>query len=121
MNECCTKYADHVFVFGANEAGRHGAGAAKHARSRHGAVYGHSAGLQGTSYALPTKNEFLTTLPLTQVAEYVAEFVAFATAHPDMRFYVTKVGCGLAGYREEEIAPLFAEAPANCVLPEGWR
>lgn len=110
-----------IFVFGSNLAGRHGKGAALAAVRQHGAVYGQGVGLQGRAYAIPTKDHKLRTLPLWVIETYVQEFLAFAAAHPELTFNVTRVGCGLAGYTEREIAPMFAGAPDNCRLPEGWR
>jgi hypothetical protein len=105
-------------VFGANLAGRHGKGAALHARQHHGAIYGQGEGLQGTSYGIPTKDERLRTLPLETIRGHVERFKEFARQHPEMTFQVTAIGCGLAGYNPEQIAPFFAETPANCLLPE---
>lgn len=110
-----------IFVFGSNLAGRHGKGAALHARKKLGAVYGQSSGPMGRSYAIPTKDERLQTLPLPAIATSVAEFIVYAIAHPELQFEVTRVGCGLAGYRDDQIAPMFAAAPLNCFLPPGWR
>ena len=110
-----------VFVFGSNLAGRHGRGAALDAKLKHGAVYGVGEGLSGQSYAIPTKDERLRTRPLPAIRESVERFMKFAADHPEMTFQVTRVGCGLAGYRDEDIAPMFAGAPGNCLLPEGWR
>lgn len=109
-----------VFVFGSNLAGRHGAGAAKFARMNHGAIYGRGTGRQGNSYAIPTKDLALKTLPLNKIQHYVAEFLAYARQNPELIFEVTKIGCGLAGYSESDIAPMFASAPTNCALPDGW-
>jgi hypothetical protein len=106
-----------IFVFGSNLAGRHGKGAALYARQHHGAVYGRGMGLQGNSYAIPTKDARLNSLPLDEIRRYVDEFKAFASAHPEMIFQVTAIGCGLAGYTPEKIAPLFREGPGNCILP----
>jgi hypothetical protein len=110
-----------IFVFGSNLAGRHGAGAALFARERHGAVYGRGEGLQGYSYAIPTKNARLQTFSLDSIAAHVATFLDVASTHSELTFNVTRIGCGLAGYNDAQIAPMFADAPANCVLPEGWR
>lgn len=110
-----------IFVFGSNLAGRHGAGAAKFARDTHGAVTGQGEGLQGQSYAIPTKTAGLTTLPLGMIHIHVRRFVTFATEHAHMRFNVTAIGCGLAGYQPHQIAPMFRDAPENCNLPTGWR
>jgi hypothetical protein len=111
----------NVFVFGSNLAGRHGKGAALFARQNHGAIYGQGTGLQGQSYAIPTKDENIRTLPLDRIKPYVDEFIAFATAHPEMTFQVTAIGCGLAGYKPAQIAPMFADAPSNCQLPDEFR
>lgn len=113
--------SDRVFVFGSNLAGRHGAGAALTARMQHGAVYGVGIGRTGNAYAIPTKDYQLRTMPLSHIALYVRTFITYAATHPQVMFDVTRIGCGLAGYSDEEIAPLFAQAPSNCVLPEGWR
>jgi hypothetical protein len=109
-----------VFVFGSNLAGRHGKGAALYARQHHGAIYGLGEGLQGDSYAIPTKDASLRTLPLETIRAHVDAFLTFAR-QSDRVFEVTRIGCGLAGYTDAQIAPMFASAPENCVLPEGWR
>ena len=102
-----------VFVFGSNAQGRHMGGAARVAMERFGAVWGVGEGLQGRSYALPTMEG------LDSMAAAVGRFVEFAREHPELRFLVTAVGCGIAGYRPEQIAPLFAEAVplGNVCLP----
>lgn len=110
-----------IFVFGSNEAGIHGAGSAKEARLNHGAVYGQGIGLQGRSYAIPTKDRSLAVLSLDAIERHVWTFVKFAINHPEMTFNVVKIGCGLAGYTEEQIAPMFRGAPPNVNLPKGWR
>lgn len=110
-----------IFAFGSNLAGRHGKGAALCARTQYGAKCGVGIGRTGNSYAIPTKDAMLRTLPLARIETHVKNFIAYATAHPELRFNVTRVGCGLAGYTDKDIAPMFAEAPSNCVLPEGWR
>jgi hypothetical protein len=109
------------FVFGSNLAGRHGKGAALFARQNHGAIYGQGVGFQGHSYAIPTKDERLRTLPIGIIKKYVDEFLRQALHHPGHTFNVTRVGCGLAGYKDTDIAPLFKGAPPNCVLPPEWR
>jgi hypothetical protein len=108
--------ADEIFVFGSNEAGRHGKGAALWARRNRGAVYGQARGLQGRSYGIPTKDRWLNTRPLDKIESDVRAFLVFAMQHPELKFYVTPIGCGLAGYRPEDIAPLFAECPGNVRL-----
>ena len=109
-----------IFVFGSNEAGRHGAGAAKAAK-KHGAIYGQGRGRQGDSYAIPTKDKHLETRPLHAIALDVQIFIQYANEHPELTFEVTRIGCGLAGYKYSDIAPMFKDAPSNCNLPEGWR
>lgn len=115
---------DRIFVFGSNLAGRHGAGAALFARQNRGAVYGQGVGLQGQSYAIPTKDENIRTLTLTRINQFVENFLRFAWQHKELEFEVTKIGCGLAGYSEAQIAPLFLGSvqgiPKNVHLPEGW-
>lgn len=112
---------NRIFVFGSNLAGRHGKGAALNARQHHGAVYGVGVGRTGNAYAIPTKDRALRVLPLAEIAPHVAAFVAYARENPSLWFEVTRIGCGLAGYRDAEISPMFASAPANCLLPDGWR
>lgn len=112
-----------VFVFGSNEAGVHGAGAAALAKSRFGAEWGKGVGLHGQSYAIPTKDKKIETLGLGRIRRYVAEFIEFAQKHRELEFLVTQVGCGLAGYEPKDIAPLFFEhaIPSNVSLPaEFW-
>ncbi len=87
-----------IYVFGSNLSGRHGKGAALHARTHFGAVDGKGVGLQGSSYAIPTKDHALRAIPLDQIAHYVNQFIEFATEHPELTLQVSRVGCGLAGY-----------------------
>ena len=110
-----------IFVFGSNLAGRHGAGAALHARKHHGAVYGCGQGRTGNAYAIPTKDEKLRTLPLDRIQSYVSMFIEYARMTPQSKFQVTAIGTGLAGYRHEDIAPMFKDAPCNCQLPDEWK
>lgn len=110
-----------VFVFGSNLAGAHGAGAALEAADHFGAEMGVGEGPTGQAYALPTKDEHIETLPPEEIIISVENFLEYAELHPELTFFVTRVGCGLAGLKEEDIAPLFADAPENCILPEGWR
>lgn len=109
-----------VFVFGSNLAGRHGAGAAKLAHDKFGAVYGVGEGLRGRSYAFPTLDENLRKLSRSSLALSRDLFFDTATHEPHLTFLLTKVGCGLAGYPEQDMAALFADAPANVIKPEGW-
>lgn len=108
---------DEVFVFGSNLAGMHGGGAAYMAFKKFGAVMGCGVGLRGQSYAIPTMQGGVET-----IKPYVDEFVTFACEHPELFFYVTRIGCGIAGFRDKDIAPLFAGASDldNVCLPKGW-
>lgn len=110
-----------ILVFGSNLAGRHGKGAAKDAMQHYGAEYGVGVGPSGHSYAIPTKDERVRTLPLEDIARHVRDFLEYAGAHPKQTFLVTPIGTGLAGYTHEEIAPLFEGAPENCLLPGVWK
>ena len=109
---------DEVFVFGSNLAGMHGGGAAWVAFRKFGAVMGQGVGLQGQSYAIPTMQGGVET-----IAPYVDDFIAFAKEHPERFFYVTRIGCGIAGFRDSQIAPLFADAVdvPNICLPDTFK
>lgn len=107
-----------IFVFGSNLAGRHGAGSARAAMHMYGAVMGQGEGLQGRSYAIPTKDTALRTLPLSEIMGHVARFLRFAANSPNDTFDVVAIGCGLAGYKPKQIAPMFACAPKNVTLPQ---
>jgi len=96
---------NEVFVFGSNLQGYHSGGAARLARAKWGAVWGQGVGLQGQTYAIPTMQGGVDT-----IKPYVDEFIQFAKDHPDKTFLVTEIGCGIAGFEPEEIAPLFKEA-----------
>jgi hypothetical protein len=109
-----------IFVFGSNLAGRHGKGAALCARKEHGAIYGVGVGRTGNAYAIPTKDGGLNVLPISTIALHVCGFINYALEHPEFEFDITRVGCGLAGYKDEKIAPLFNGVPSNCHLPEEW-
>ncbi len=106
---------NEIFVFGSNLAGMHGGGAARVAYNKFGAVWGQGTGLQGQSYAIPTMHG-----GTDKIRPYVDEFVQFASDHREYVFLVTKIGCGIAGFTIQEIAPLFADAVAleNVILPE---
>ena len=110
----------HVFVFGSNLAGVHGAGAAAFAKRKHGAEWGVGIGHRGSSYALPTKDRQIESLSLEEVQDHVDTFINYAIEHPELVFRVTQIGCGLAGFTKEEIAPLFKEAPENCHFDTAW-
>ena len=104
-----------IFVFGSNLEGQHGGGAALLAYRKWGAIWGQGVGLQGQTYGIPTMQGGVET-----IAPYVDEFIRFAQAHPKLIFLVTEIGCGIAGFRPEEIAPLFKEAVKveNIHLPQ---
>lgn len=106
-----------IFVFGSNLQGMHGGGAARTAYQKFGAIMGQGVGLQGQSYGIPTMQGGVET-----IRPYVDEFIAFAKGHPELTFLVTRIGCGIAGFTDDEIAPLFTGAHGieNIVLPEGW-
>ncbi len=108
---------NEIFVFGSNLKGMHGGGAAYIAYRKFGAVMGQGVGLQGQSYAIPTMQGGVET-----IRPYVDEFIRFAQQHPELTFLVTRIGCGIAGFTDDEISPLFAEAHGieNIVLPPNW-
>lgn len=107
-----------IFVFGSNLAGRHGAGAAKYASLYHCAISGIGEGIQGGSYALPTKDRKIKTLPLSEIKIHIDRFLEF-NKNKNLYFYVTAVGTGLAGYKHSEIAPMFKGAK-RCWFPKEW-
>lgn len=112
-----------IFVFGSNLAGRHGKGAALFACQHHGAVYGQGEGLQGSSYAIPTKSTPYITLNLNQITDGIVRFLEFAYSRPDLTFNITPIGCGLAGYRQDQIKPIFegyGPLPPNCRYSPEW-
>lgn len=106
---------DEVFVFGSNLEGLHGGGAALLAYERFGAVWGQGTGLQGKSYGIPTMHGGVDV-----IAPYVDDFIAFAREHKGLKFLVTEIGCGIAGFTVEEMAPLFRKAldEVNIYLPQ---
>jgi hypothetical protein len=109
-----------IFVFGSNLAGRHGKGAALWARQHRGAIYCQGVGRQGNAYAIPTKDHHLQVLPLNLIQTYVDEFLEYARQRPGIAFELTPIGCGLAGYRPKQIAPMVANAPSNVQLPDAF-
>ena len=111
----------NCFVFGSNLAGRHGKGAALYARLNHKAIYGQGIGLQGSSYAIPTKGHNLEVLPLSVIKQYVDDFLVFANVNQEYLFELTPIGTGLAGYSDKDIAPMFRLAPSNVIfLKDSW-
>ena len=110
---------NEIFVFGSNEAGRHGKGAALLAK-KWGATKGIGEGIQGQTYGIPTKNNKIKTLSINKIKKYVHNFIEYARLNESLKFYVTEIGCGLAGYQPKDIAPLFNEAIKldNIYLPQ---
>ncbi|NLY25361.1 MAG: hypothetical protein GX042_10220 [Bacteroidales bacterium] len=108
---------NEIFVFGSNLEGSHGGGAAKTAHDKFGAIWGQGTGLQGQSYGIPTMHG-----GVEDIQPYVDEFIDFALSNPELLFLVTRVGCGIAGFHESEIAPLFSRAAdvQNICLPESF-
>lgn len=108
---------NEIFVFGSNLSGSHGGGAALLAYRKFGAIWGQGVGLQGQSYGIPTMHGGVDA-----IKPYVDEFIKFAQQHPEYKFLVTKIGCGIAGFRIEEIAPLFNDAidVENVILPKDF-
>ena len=109
---------NEVFVFGSNLAGMHGGGAARIAFEQFGAEWGVGVGPTGQCYAIPTMQGGVET-----IRPYVDDFICYAKQHPERTFLVTRIGCGIAGFTDEQIAPLFSAARnlQNVALPEGWR
>ena len=105
-----------IFVFGSNLSGIHGAGAAYVAWKQHGAVWGQGEGQWGNSYAIPTKDRYIKTLALWQIDTYIKNFSIWAGQNPDFEYYLTPIGCGLAGYKRTQIKPLFLKYGVD-VLP----
>lgn len=110
-----------VFVFGSNEAGIHGKGAAKFTLKEKGAQFGRCYGHVGNSFAIPTKDEDLVTLPLETIQDYVRGFVAYSQGKRKVTFQVTAIGTGLAGHDHADIAPMFKDCLRNCAFDERWR
>lgn len=119
---------NEVFVFGSNLAGIHGAGAAKLAVQKYRAVYGNGVGWMNEhkSYAIPTKDINIRTLPLSSIEEYIRVFVRVTNndflvrSNEPIKYFVTRIGCGLAGFKDSQIAPLFIGA-RNCSFAEQWK
>lgn len=109
---------NEIFVFGSNTMGSHGKGAAKTAIGW-GAKWGQGEGLMGKTYGIPTKGPGMRTLPIVKIKPYVDRFIEFARKNPNLKFLVTEIGCGLAGYKPKDIAPLFEAAVfvGNIYLP----
>lgn len=112
--------AHDVFVFGSNQQGRHGKGAAYFAFVHFDAEEGKWDGHVGRSYAIPTKYSPRVSMELSEIQPYVTKFIEYARTHRHLRFHVTRVGCGLAGYKNSQIAPMFKDAPENCSFAKEW-
>lgn len=110
-----------IFVFGSNEAGIHGAGAARVAYQEHGALFGYGYGHVGNSFAIPTKDRTIQkTLSLETIGAYVTGFLTYARGRPDLEFQITRIGCGLAGLQDPVVAAMFCDAPSNCLFDKKW-
>ncbi|NHC04179.1 hypothetical protein G9F31_10405 [Acinetobacter sp. 187] len=112
---------DTVFVFGSNMAGTHAGGAAKTALLHFGAMKGAGRGWSGQSYAIPTMNEHLQQMPLSQIQHYIEDFKIYTKNHPKLKYFITSIGCGVAGYKVEEIAPMFKGISKNVIFPISFR
>lgn len=106
-----------IFVFGSNLQGQHGGGAARMAFQKFGAQWGVGVGPTGQCYAIPTMHGGVAA-----VKPYVDQFISYAASHPEMRFLLTRVGCGIAGFRDSEMAPLFngVQTLSNVTIPREW-
>jgi hypothetical protein len=114
--------AGYVFVFGSNLSGVHGGGAARAAHELYGAEWGVAEGRTGNSYAIPTVRKHIAgRLELDAIRLGVSAFLHYAATHPEEKFFVTRIGCVLAGHKDSDIAPMFRDAPLNCSLPDTWR
>lgn len=120
---------NEIFVFGSNEIGVHGGGAARVAYDKFGAQWRVGVGVAGSTYALPTKDMFLKSLPIETIKVYIRAFVGYVLEHPEKTFYLTKIGCGLAGFSVKEISGAFWQVvegfeikkgnlPSNLIIPK---
>lgn len=105
---------NEIFVFGSNGQGAHMGGAAAMAVNKFGAVMGQAEGLQGQSYAIDTMDG------IEVMKEQIERFLEFAAKRPELTFYVTEIGCGIAGYTPDQIAPFFEKATYNVILPDSF-
>ena len=111
---------NQIFVFGSNESGQHGAGAAKLALDKFGAIFSIGTGLMGNSYALPTKDNYIKPLSINKIKLYIDQLYATVYNFTNLEFFITEIGCGLAEYTPNDIAPLFKNFVnlSNCYLPQ---
>ncbi|MGE3592887.1 MAG: hypothetical protein AB7G52_10405 [Arcobacter sp.] len=112
---------DEIFVFGSNLKGVHGKGSAKTAYLKFGAKLGVGEGLVGNTYAIPTKDKDLNPLSLDMIQLKILSFFNCCLLNKNKTFIVTRIGCGYAGYKDNQIAPLFSNSPDNVLLPEVWK
>jgi hypothetical protein len=110
-----------IFVFGSNQSGIHGAGAARAAFEHFDAEWGFGEGITGNSYALPTKDYQIESRSLIEIEDSVQKFLDIVAKNPNMEFWVTRIGCGLAGYNDEDIAPMFFCKFSNISFPNEWK
>jgi hypothetical protein len=110
-----------IFVFGSNQRGIHGAGTAKLAVQQYGAQYRVGEGRTGNAYAIPTKATPYKVRRLFDIQASVDMFLEYARAHTDLTFHVMRIGCGLAGFTNQQMAPMFVGAPENCFFDPAWK
>jgi hypothetical protein len=110
-----------IFVFGSNIAGLHYGGSARHAVEQHGAIMGQGIGRQGNSYAIPTLDGKFQKLPLDEISSHVLHFMAYAQLNHSEQFDVVAIGCGIAGFKPKDIAPMFDGHPDNVHLPHQFK
>lgn len=110
-----------IFVFGSNRYGLHAGGAAQVAVEKFGAIDGQSTGQQGSSYAVVTADGNGMPLPLKLIRAQIDVLLDHAVLSIPTQFFITRIGCGIVGYRDDQIAPMFKNAPPNCSLPEEWK
>lgn len=111
---------NQIFVFGSNLAGHHLGGAARQAHEHFGAEWGVGEGLMGQSYAFPTLDVAFQKRKLNELGASVFKLYQCCEENPDKEFMLTKVGCGIAGFKEEQVKDLFCDPPKNLILPEDW-
>lgn len=110
--------SNEIFCFGSNLSGLHSGGSAREAVINYGAIFGEGIGHHGNSYAIPTLTAKFTKMELYDIGAHIDDFIEYAKAHPELTFNIVAIGCGIAGFTPEEIAPMFADAPDNCNLPK---
>lgn len=113
--------ANELFVFGSNLSGIHGAGAARAAFEKFDAEWGVGFGKTGRTFAIPTKDWVIDSLTLDEIRVFVRQFVKYTHDNLQNRYFVTRVGCGLAGWKDSDIAPMFKGCSTNCSFPEEWK